>query len=97
MAKLRSAVTAWYGMNLTAWEKRPICYTDLQMAKNRSVKPVIPAAAQDEVKGAASEAVRTIKQILNRVNDEMAEFQKRRMQVREKIESGARKTAGRIV
>jgi hypothetical protein len=67
------------------------------MAKKRSVKPIIPAAAQDEVRGAATEAVRTIKQILDRVNAEMEEFQKRRMRMRERTESGARKTTGRIV
>jgi hypothetical protein len=38
-----------------------------------------------------------MKEILQQVNAEAEEFQKRRMQVRERIERGARKTTGRIV
>jgi hypothetical protein len=67
------------------------------MAKTRSVKPLIPKAAQAEVKRAAYAAVRKVNEILEQVNAEAEEFQKRRKRVRERIESGARKTTGRIV
>jgi hypothetical protein len=68
-----------------------------KMAKNRSVKPAISETAQDEIKGIATEVARKTKEILERMNAEMKEFKKRRVRVREKIESGARKTTGRIV
>jgi hypothetical protein len=67
------------------------------MAKGRPTKPVIPEAVQEDVRRAASDAVRKMKEILQQVNAEAEEFQKRRMQVRERIERGARKTTGRIV
>jgi len=67
------------------------------MAPKRSPKPVVSKAAQEEIKSAAVEAVKNIRETLERMNAEMTEFYKRRLQVRERIESGARKTSGRIV
>jgi hypothetical protein len=67
------------------------------MAKTRSVKPVISKAAQEEIRRAASAAVRKVNEILEQVNTEAEEFQKQRLRVRKRIESGARKTTGRIV
>jgi len=67
------------------------------MDKTRSVKLVIPKAVQAEVARAASAAVRKMNEILEQVNAEATEFQKRRIRVRERIESGARKTTGRII
>ena len=67
------------------------------MDKTRSVKLVIPKAVQAEVARAASAAVRKMNEILEQVNAEATEFQKRRLRVRERIESGARKTTGRII
>jgi hypothetical protein len=67
------------------------------MAKARSAKLVIPEATQEQVRRAASDVVRKVNEILEQVNAEAEEFQKRRARVRERIESGARKTTGRIV
>lgn len=67
------------------------------MAKKRLVEPVISETAQEELKVAASEVVRKVKEIFDQVNAEAKEFQKRRKRVRERIESGVRKTDGRIV
>lgn len=60
-------------------------------------KSIITKAAEKEAEKVVSLAVRTIKETLDRVNAEMTEFQKRRARVRERIESGARRTSGRIV
>jgi hypothetical protein len=73
------------------------CYTGVEMPRVRSVKVVISKAAQAEVARAASAAVRKVNEILEQVNEEAKEFQKRRLKVRERIESGARRTTGRIV
>jgi hypothetical protein len=67
------------------------------MAKARSAKLVIPEATQEQVRRAASDVVRKVNEILELVNAEAEESQKRRARVRERIESGARKTTGRIV
>ncbi len=67
------------------------------MAKKRSEKPVIPEATQEELTITASEVVRKVQEIFDHVNAEAEDFKKRRKRVRERIESGIRKTNGRIV
>jgi hypothetical protein len=67
------------------------------MVRDRPVKPNISDSLQKEVNTATSEAIKQIGATLERIASEMKEFHERRLRVREKIESGARKTNGRIV
>jgi transcription antitermination factor NusG len=75
----------------------PSCYTGVEMAKKRPVDLVISKATQEDAKRTVSEAVRVVSEILARVNAEAEEFRERRARLRERVESGGRKTSGRIV
>ncbi len=57
----------------------------------------IPDEAIKQASAALNEAVRQIPAHIKNLSDEIADFNRRRSEMRERMTNGARRTAGRIV